>query len=504
METYSIQTANYDIRNETFEGREHIVVPVVMMVEGVHAGSSGPLLHLASDLGKCVPAWNGIPITIEHPHQQGKEVQANTPAMLQQFAIGKVFHTRMDGVKLKAEAWFDVQRTVAVAPGLIDHINEHKIINVSVGVFNEIEEVIPTTHNGVQYKKIARNHRPDHLAILPDSDGACDWSKGCGIRNNKLKTKLNKNEVKENDEQVKKVKELVRLGLSVFVSSLTNNEQGLLALLNKMQTKLDAMDNDLSYYSLEELYDNHLIYRVRNRNIGVTTLYKQNYTTGSDDSIEFTGNPSRVRREVNYVQVTNKDGQNNNLKIDNNMAEEKKVCCEEKVDALIANKLSKFTVDDKSWLITLSAEELARVETTLTNNSTPTIKEVEKVVEKEVEVDMSIYVAKKDIDTVDGYLKFAPKEIQDSIRAGLNLNAQHRTALITHILANTKDVWTEDVLKEHDTLMLETLASQFEVKMEAPASYGGLGAGSISKVSTNGEDTMFPGSIDATEKKEAK
>jgi hypothetical protein len=37
--------------------------------------------------------------------------------------------------------------------------------------------------NGVKYEGIARNLRPDHLAILPDDKGACSLEDGCGVNN---------------------------------------------------------------------------------------------------------------------------------------------------------------------------------------------------------------------------------------------------------------------------------------------------------------------------------
>jgi hypothetical protein len=49
---YQVQANNYEIRMETYMGRKHLIVPVVMMVEGVHCGSAGPLFHSIEELGK--------------------------------------------------------------------------------------------------------------------------------------------------------------------------------------------------------------------------------------------------------------------------------------------------------------------------------------------------------------------------------------------------------------------------------------------------------------------
>ena len=94
---------NYVIRSETLDGKRHIVVPVVMMVEGVHNGSQGPLLHLAEELGRFPGAWNGIPVTIQHPQDGDMFVSANSPNIINSQVVGRVFNTRFEDGKLKGE-----------------------------------------------------------------------------------------------------------------------------------------------------------------------------------------------------------------------------------------------------------------------------------------------------------------------------------------------------------------------------------------------------------------
>ena len=200
VQRYSTPVTEYEIRTESYRGRPHMVVPVVMMREGVHHGSHGPLLHLAEDLGRYVQAWNGIPVTIYHPEQDGSYVSANSPNILER-SVGRVFNTSMDGDKLKAEVWLDVQRLTAVSPTALSYIQRGRHLDVSVGVFTD-EEQVSGTHNEEQYSAIARNHRPDHLALLPGEQGACSWTDGCGIRANS--DNLNANIM--NDELITQLK----------------------------------------------------------------------------------------------------------------------------------------------------------------------------------------------------------------------------------------------------------------------------------------------------------
>lgn len=152
------------------------------MVEGVHAGSHGPILHTAAELSKFTDAWNGIPVTIKHPMQNNIYVSANQPEVLET-AVGQIFNTKFDNGKLKAQAWLELKKLEEISPLATAYIRQGKQLEVSVGVFTD---EIPTegTWNDEQYAATAANYRPDHLALLPGEQGACSWNDGCGIRVN--------------------------------------------------------------------------------------------------------------------------------------------------------------------------------------------------------------------------------------------------------------------------------------------------------------------------------
>ena len=182
MEHYGLHTQNYTIREEMLGGKKHYVVPVVVMVAGVHAGSHGPLLHSADELGKFPASWDGIPVAIQHPvDNDGTPVSCNQPSVLDERVVGRVFNTRMDNDKLRAEAWIDPELISRIAPEALAHLKKGKPMDVSVGVFTE-DDMIAGEWNGEHYIGISRNHRPDHLALLPGATGACSWNDGCGVR----------------------------------------------------------------------------------------------------------------------------------------------------------------------------------------------------------------------------------------------------------------------------------------------------------------------------------
>lgn len=176
---------NYQVRKVTSEGREYLVVPVTMMVEGVHSGSSGPVLHYREELEKSIPEWEGRPVTVNHPIAEGVYVSASDSRVIEKYIVGMVKRVRIDNNMLKGEAWLDVQKLAALSPLALQEIQLNKTIEVSIGVFAE-EELEAGVFNNEEYNKIARNLTPDHLALLPEGIGACSITDGCGIRVNSL------------------------------------------------------------------------------------------------------------------------------------------------------------------------------------------------------------------------------------------------------------------------------------------------------------------------------
>lgn len=169
------------LRKAFLEGREHYVVPMVMMTEGVHNGSGGPLLYRASELEKAVPAWNHKPIMAYHPTLAGQGVSACSPEVLNRQKIGVVLNTGWNG-KQRAEAWIDCARVATVDPRIESAIHRREKVEVSTGLFVDRIPAQPgATCNAKPYAFEAVNHRPDHLAVLPDQVGACSIADGAGL-----------------------------------------------------------------------------------------------------------------------------------------------------------------------------------------------------------------------------------------------------------------------------------------------------------------------------------
>jgi len=274
----------YTITVKKHQGEKHLVVPVVMMVEGVHAGSHGPLYHPAEELGKIPESWNGIPVVVYHPEdERGFYVSANSPELVDERVIGRVYNTRFEDGKLKAEAWINENRAAQVAPEILKLLREGKAVDVSVGVFTD-DDMIPGEWKNEKYIGVARNHRPDHLAILPNERGACSLEDGCGLGVNS----------KSND--------------TVLIKTLQTNYRD---LLYKVEDRLSVMDSDKGYCMLEELYDDHIVYRFVDKSVGETRYYKQDYIINDSGGVEFVNEPVKLEKYVKFIvaqRETNKGG----------------------------------------------------------------------------------------------------------------------------------------------------------------------------------------------------
>lgn len=162
-------------------GREHLVVPMTMIVPGVLNGSKGPLHYPPEEVGKDPTPWNGMPITAGHPVIDGRNVSARDPDVLNGYQVGVVLRART-GDRLRADAWLDVARTNKLLPGVIGNLEAGRAVEISTGLFTDNEPAPEgATYNGKQYTWVARNYRPDHLAILVDQRGACSVRDGCGL-----------------------------------------------------------------------------------------------------------------------------------------------------------------------------------------------------------------------------------------------------------------------------------------------------------------------------------
>lgn len=458
--------SNYEARTETLNNKNYLVVPVIMMQDGVHSGSMGALYHSIAELGR--PDWNNIPVVINHPKEGDNYVSAHSESVTDEERVGFIRNSRVDGTQLKAEAWLDITKMAAYQPMLLHRINSGEIINVSVGVFTDTIEKHIILSNGETANAEAINHIPDHLAILPHDLGACSVQDGCGIRVNvNTEDKFNTN-TKGGPSMITKedlFKELstytkedistnhlnqllgaikpLHLGLlstNVCAECLQANEIGLLEHVNLVRRHLDSMDNDLVAYYLEEINnDNTVVYRVESRNQRRgSSLYKQKYNINDAGVVVFEGEANPVIRKVTYENSVNAM-KRTKFNVNEKEVEMSKV--NELATILIAHAGTQFVEADRATLEALSEEVLG------------------KMVPKEV------------APVVNTGVQLSPED-KTALEFGKQQLKAHRDSLMQKITANTAEgTWDNASLEAMSNDTLTRIANSIPAK-EEPATAG--------------------------------
>ena len=169
----------------TLHNREYLTAPAVLIVEGVLNGAYIPGSELIA------PDWNNVPVVLNHPlDAHGVPMSARTPEVLAHAGVGHLYRARLGTgqrqghtvTSLQAELWLDVAQVQAVggeAVQAMTMLEAQTPLEISTGFYSYAEETSGAFY-GVPFSEVHHDLRPDHLALLPNGIGACDWQSGCG------------------------------------------------------------------------------------------------------------------------------------------------------------------------------------------------------------------------------------------------------------------------------------------------------------------------------------
>lgn len=358
------------VRHEQFEGRDYLVAPVVPIVQGVLNDYFVP----AEEISAFVESWNGIPLPVNHPtNARGEYISANSPIVIEQ-SIGRFFNARMDGNRLVGELWIDVEKCNRLggdAAECLRRLEAGERLEVSTAFWSEDIQV-QGVYNGSRYVGIHTKLRPDHLALLPHTIGACDWHMGCGSPRTHNKTTCNCHPSGNRegampyaeDEQgliargITAITDLVKLGSNRNGKSLAahlTHDDIRMALCSEL-ARLEG-GNAYDLYSsafVVDVEDSYVIYRKNER------MYRRQYEIGANNEITVTGEPEEVQQDTRYVPVGDA-GVTGNNRASQSPAQQGGSTVEKKahlVQSLITHKRTKWQEKDKDFLAGLSEEQL--------------------------------------------------------------------------------------------------------------------------------------------------
>lgn len=482
MHINSILT-NVQSRAARWLNKDYMVVPVVMVVEGVHDGSVGPLLYPSEELSATAEQWEGVPVTVQHPKdEEGKFIMAvNAP----EFIIGHISSPIWDD-KLRAEAWIDVEKANLINTDIMAIIRGNGQLEVSTGLLSN-DEMTKGDWKGETYAAIIRDITPDHLALLPGEKGACSWSDGCGIRANKGGGEVKFKNFDLKDFDLKDIPKSVlhaflrnQLGEEVkWEGEFKTNEISHGDIRRQVQSNIDENDNQSQYHFVRDVFDKYFVYS-REQDGQKTQFFKQGYNLAANDEVELVGDVVEVIQKTEYIKVNiDKEGKK--------MSEKGKKCCPEKVATLIANEKSSYIDDDKEWLEAMEEGQLDRLiaNVGISKDAEKTL--VTAAVKKAFDdaIKSGDIIKKEDVQkkekakTVDDYIANAPSEMQDLLKSSLAIHKDRKAGLVQQILTNELNSFAQKDLEAKTIDELTNIAALIpRKKEEGDSSYiANIGAG---------------------------
>lgn len=456
-------------RLDTLEGRSHTVVPMVMLVEGVHEGSSGPLYYPWDELSKIPSVWNAKPVVVYHPEKDGQGISACDPVVMNTRKVGVIMNTvaEVKTKRLKAEAWLEQARADAVDARVFAAIATNNMMELSTGLFVDVEATAGEW-KGEPYVGIARNFRPDHLALLPDKVGACSINDGAGFIRNQARAQG------KGFLQATFNKLMERWGLVENEMSFDNIRQTLAAELRK---KFNANQDKGPFLWVEDVYSNFCVYDFNNK------LFRIGYSA-TDTGVTLSGDaPAEVKRVTEYRTVEGAFVGNRDQQQSNDMDKTKMI-----VAILAAN--CGWAEKDRPALESLSDGQLEVIHNGIkkpvvpaapsqqpapgappTSNDTPA--PAAPLAPPAATPAAPVNNTPKP-QTLQEYVASAPLEMQEVLRNGLDSFNREKATLVDAITKNTSNSFTKEeltVMPVEQLRKLATLAKQ-PTPSSTPGYYG--------------------------------
>lgn len=174
MRNHKVAVNTGGVRRDTLDGREHLVVPVRAVEEGVLDGGFLP----AETIAASEPGWNGVPAVAGHPTDGNSFISANQPEIHDNLTFGTLFGAEADSGELTAELWLDIEKARSleddgfeVAADAIEKLEAGEDVSVSTSYIPTERVESPGHYDGQPYQHRLEAIQPDHIGILPNGNG---------------------------------------------------------------------------------------------------------------------------------------------------------------------------------------------------------------------------------------------------------------------------------------------------------------------------------------------
>lgn len=183
----SVVNSKSKISTQIIDGKEHIVInDVVPIVDDIVMNG---IFYPADEINKSYMTLNDNLMPLDHPRINNEHVSALNPQAINNFYIGAWGrNVRKSNNRVLMDAYIDRKFAESTEKGrmLVNRLDDMMSgknttpIHVSTGLTYTPDNQSGTS-KGKRYKSIARNMKFDHVAILPDKQGAATPDDGVGI-----------------------------------------------------------------------------------------------------------------------------------------------------------------------------------------------------------------------------------------------------------------------------------------------------------------------------------
>jgi len=337
-----------------------------------------------------------------------------------------------------------LERAELVDNRVVEAIENNEMMELSTGLFTDHDNT-PGVWNNEKYLAVARNYRPDHLALLPDKLGACSIEDGAGfLRVNEAKTEITFNcDSLESDiykyildNQIEPYQNWWAYATKKWVE----NQMSFDDMRYLIWLWLEENRTENTY--IEEVYTDFFIF------VEDEKFYKQNYSV-NDGALTAIGAAVSVEKKIDWVTAEG-------ASIINIDSKEITMDKKELVDNLISNTNTSWKEDHRKTLMSMDDDILTNMLPVVNEDDE---KETEKDPATEGTEEIAQVTENKKVLTADEYIAQAPAEIQEVLINSKNVYDAEKNSVIASITANENNQFSAEQLADKSLDELRQIAA---------------------------------------------